>query len=84
MRKQTELIEERARHAQAEYEAKDKKQEALDGIDEAHLKGAQERAESLAEQALIQNGIFLLGRCSNYLFVGFVYFALICIEENWQ
>ena len=44
---------EKARHAQAEFELTEKNQELLAKIDEAHKQGAKERAESLADAALL-------------------------------
>ena len=86
--KQTELTQEKARHAQAEYEAAKEKKKLLDGIEEAHRKGAQERAESLANASLNRT-VIAYWLIAAAFFVGFIYFVLICIEKvvngqwNW-
>ena len=50
--KQVELTEEKARHAQAEFEATQVNKRLLESVDEARKQGAIDRATELADRAL--------------------------------
>ena len=78
--KEAELTQEKARNAQAEYEAAKENKKLLGDIEEAHRKGSQERAEKLANDALNRT-VILYWIIAAIFLVGFVYFVLVCIEK---
>ena len=78
--KEVELTQEKARHAQAEYEATKENKRLLDNIEEAYRKGSQERAESLADDALNRT-VILYWIIAGIFLVGVVYFVLVFIEK---
>ena len=78
--KQTELMQERARHAQAELSAAQENKKLLEDIEEAHKRGARERAEQLADRALGRTTV-LYWIIATVFLLGIVYFALAIIEK---
>ncbi len=77
---QTELLQEKARHAQAEFEAAQENKNLLDSIGEAHRQGSRETIERLADKDLPKT--LVLYWVVAFLFLAIViYFALVCIEK---
>ena len=78
--KQVELTEEKARHAQAEFEAAQENKRLLESVDEARKQGAIDRATELADRAL-KRTIFLYWTIAAVFLLGVLYFAVVCIKK---